>query len=188
VKKIKHDRRKSLFGGVYLVDLRYPHFLLAAFLLFLSACVSRPNLDVPDQSPAQVEERVVVDGKVLPLPQGPNIRVQPMESEQPMSPVVRKLMETAQRQRQLANYDGAANSLERALRIEPRSALLWSQLADVRYAQESWQKAIQLAAKSNTLARNNGNLRRRNWYLMVNAYEATGNLESAQKYRDKLSR
>lgn len=159
-----------------------------ALTLALSSCASRPSFDVPSQAPADVEDRVVVDGEVLPLPEDPNIRVQPMSNKRSMSPVVRKLMDTAQSQSRVANYDGAANSLERALRIEPRSALLWSRLADVRYAQKSWRQAIQLAAKSNTLTRNDEDIRRRNWYLMVNAYEATGNLESAQKYREKLSR
>lgn len=178
--------RRSLFGNEFLVKC-YQRLLVVLVVLGLSACASRPAVDTTTAPKADVEERVVVDGQVLPLPQDPNIQVQPMANKRTMSPVVVKLMSTAQSQSQVANYDGAANSLERALRIEPRSALLWSRLADVRYAQKSWQQAIQLAAKSNTLTRNDDDLRRRNWYLMVNAYEATGNTESAQKYRDKLS-
>ena len=105
-----------------------------------------------------------------------------------MSAVVRDLMSKAQQQSQVQNYDGAANSLERALRIEPRSAALWSRLADVRFAQESWQKAIQMAAKSNTLAGQDQTLRRKNWYLMTNAHKALGNADAEQKYRNKLNR
>jgi len=160
------------------------YFILLFAISALAACSSRPAV----QSPAEVEDRVIIDGKVLPLPEGPSIQPQSMSRERPMSPVVRKLMESAGGQRSAGNLDGAADSLERALRIEPRNAMLWSRLADVRFAQKSWQKAIQLAAKSNTLVQSNENLRRQNWYLMANAYEAIGNAASAQKYRDKLNR
>jgi len=72
------------------------------------------------------------------------------------------------------------------LRIEPNNPLLWSQLADVRFSQKNFQQAVQLAAKSNTLAGSDRNLRRQNWILMANAHAANGDQEAAQSYRDKL--
>jgi len=116
------------------------------------------------------------------------VKTEPLSGQRTMSPVVRTLMTSAQNQRSAGNWDGAASSLERALRIEPRNATLWGRLADVRYAQKSWRKAIQLAAKSNTLAGSDQMLRRQNWYLMANAYEALDDPISSQKYRAKLSR
>ncbi len=106
---------------------------------------------------------------------------------EPASPVVMKLMVSANTQKSNGDLDAAANSLERALRIEPRNALLWSRLAEVRYAQQDWLQSVQLAAKSNTLAGGSTTLRRQNWYLMANAYDSIGDLASAQRYRDKLS-
>jgi len=114
--------------------------------------------------------------------------VEPLNDAPPVSPVVKRLMSSARSQSQQGNLDGAAGSLERALRIEPRNAILWARLAEVRYSQEAWRKAIQLAAKSNTLASNNKDLRRRNWYLMANAYQVLGDETSAQKFRSKLNR
>ena len=155
--------------------------------LFVSACTSTGNYERTER-PATVEERVVVDGEVLPLPNEPNIQAESLPQEQSMSPVVQRLLVSAEQQRSIGDSESAANSLERALRIEPRNALLWSRLADVRFAQSDWQQAIQLAAKSNTLAGNDQRIRRQNWYMMVNAYDAMGDHIAAQKYRDKLNR
>jgi hypothetical protein len=64
---------------------------------------------------------------------------------------------------------------------------LWSRLAQIRYDQQAWQKAVQLAAKSNTLSGGNSNLLRQNWVLMANSYDALGDSESAERYRAKLT-
>jgi Tfp pilus assembly protein PilF len=48
--------------------------------------------------------------------------------------------------------DLAAATLERGLRIAPKNAVLWSQLAEVKLQQHHYQQARSLAAKSNSLA------------------------------------
>lgn len=157
-------------------------WVLVAVLSFLTACSSTRDLTPP----ATVEDRAVVDGEALPLPEDDVIQAESMGHTQGMSPVVKRLVSAAQQQRSQQDWDGAADSLERALRIEPRNALLWAKLADVRFAQQAWRQAIQLAAKSNTLAGADQTLRRQNWYLMANAYDALGDQTSAMKYRTKL--
>jgi tetratricopeptide (TPR) repeat protein len=159
---------------------------LLSLSLGLSSCATNSSYQSPDDKPAEVENRSVVDGEVLPLPDSPQIEARSMSNEAPISPVVRKLMNTAQSQREAGNLEGAANSLERAMRIEPRNAKLWSRLANIRFEQKLWQKSIQLANKSNTLAASSKGLRRQNWYLIANSYSALGDLESAKKYRAKL--
>lgn len=155
-------------------------------LLTLGACVSYPSDEAETAEPADVESRTVADGDVVPLPEAPRIQTRSMSSDAPSSPVVKKLMSTAQQQREAGNLEGAANSLERALRIEPRNAKLWSRLANIRFSQNLFQKSIQLANKSNTLNTSSKGLRRQNWYLIANAYSAIGDDASAQKYREKL--
>ena len=123
----------------------------------------------------------------MPLPNDPAIRTESLPPQGQSSPVVRKLVDKAGEQQRNGDLEGAASSLERALRIEPRNARLWNQLADLRFAQKNWQQSTQLAAKSNTLAGADTNLRRRNWYLMANGYEAMGKPDMAQKYRQKLA-
>lgn len=156
-------------------------------VLMLGACATSREV-IPSQEPATVEDRVVIDGDVLPLPDEPAIGAEPLPPSQSISPVVQRLLSSADQQSRAGDLDGAANSLERALRIEPRNAILWNRLADVRFNQTNWQQAIQLAAKSNTLAANDGGLRRQNWYLMATAYDQLGDQVAAQKYRDKLLR
>jgi len=146
--------------------------LLLLFVIFLTACttnstvqnvppvVSRPApVPVPVQRPVPQplppQNPVVVDGTVVPLPEERNIASYSLPEPEPVSSVVRDLMKKAQSQSEAGDFDSAANSLERALRIEPRNAQIWNRLAGVRYSQESWKKAIQLAAKSNTLAGQN---------------------------------
>lgn len=163
------------------------YFLLLLSSLFLNACITVGDIDVKTQEPADVEDRAVVNGEVLPLPDEPKIMVEPLATGPAMSPVARKLLISSETQSSIGDWDSAANSLERALRLEPRNALLWSRLAGIRYQQKDWQQAIQLAAKSNTLVGDSLDLRRQNWNMMANAYDAQGDSASAQKYREMLT-
>lgn len=192
--KIKYIRSV----GVIRVLEKLRVVILLLLMSALTACAtnsavnnSRPVVDQPVQQrlpPQNTTDRVVVDGTVLPLPQERTIASYSLPERQPVSSVVSDLMKKAQSQSQAGDFDSAANSLERALRIEPRNAKLWNRLAGVRYSQESWQKAIQLAAKSNTLSGQNKSLRRENWHLMSNSHKALGNVDAEQKYRNKLNR
>ncbi len=161
-----------------------PALILSITILMLGACASVP-VDRPVARP--VPQSVVVDGEGRPLEEAPNVQTYRLPKGQVMSPVAQGLLASARQQVETSNWEGAANSLERALRIEPRNAVLWERLANVRYEQRDWRQAIQLAAKSNTLAGTNETLRRQNWYLMANAYDLLGDNEKAQKYRDKLN-
>ena len=161
-------------------------FAFIGISLFLSACVTTsPNEH--GQEPVIIEDRAVVNGEVLPLPDDAPIRAESLRGDAPMSPVVRKLVQTAGDQRRIGNWDAAASSLERALRIEPKNGELWSRLAHIHYDRKAWNKAIQLAAKSNTLSRGNTDLLRRNWVLMADSYDALGKPVSADRYREKLA-
>jgi Flp pilus assembly protein TadD len=62
------------------------------------------------------------------------------------------LVEKAEAQRAAGDLDGAAATLERALRIERRNAHLWNRLAQVRLQQGQYDQARSLAAKSDALA------------------------------------
>lgn len=155
-------------------------------MLSLTACISTSSIDVPTQEPAKVEDRAVVDGHALPLPEDRTLSAETVNEPDRASPVVSKLMASARQQQQGGQWDTAASSLERALRIEPRNPTLWSRLAEIKFEQRDWQAAIQLAAKSNTLSGPNEQLRRRNWYLMANSHDALGNIDAAAKFRQKL--
>lgn len=173
---------KNHFGSAYLVK----RFLILVVLLVLQACASTGANRAPTQAPAEVEERAVVDGHVLPLPEERVIRSEPLPGAPSESVVAKRLLASANGYMDQGDTQSAVGSLERALRIEPRNAVLWSRLAEVRFEQQNWQQAIQMAAKSNTLAPANSALRRQNWNLMASAYTALGQDDQAEKFRAKL--
>ena len=85
-------------------------------------------------------------------------------------------------------YEQAAASLERALRIKPRNPIIWYNLAGVRLANDEWKRAANLAQKSNALAGKNKkykNLRIRNWMVITLACEGMGNDRCAREARDR---
>ena len=59
--------------------------------------------------------------------------------------------------------------LERALRIEPRNALYWHTLAQVKYDKGEFEQTVQLCLKSESLARDNPDLHNVNRILMERA-------------------
>ncbi|MGL1930883.1 MAG: hypothetical protein OCC45_03860 [Desulfotalea sp.] len=64
------------------------------------------------------------------------------------------------------NYDLAASIIERGLRVAPKDAILWSQLAEVKLRQQQYQQARSLATKSNSLARaNSAVIKKNNWII-----------------------
>lgn len=191
---------ENLFGSESLVSAATTMRLTTqgiglALVVILAGCATTSS---PPNRPAEVQERAVLDGdsSAQGLLDQADISVERLPDTKAESPVVKKLLASANSQSRAGNDDGAANSLERALRIEPRNPLLWGRLAQIKFAQGDLRQAIQLAAKSNTLTGshlassagtlNNDLLRRQNWNLMASSYERLGDADKAQRYRDKL--
>ena len=91
------------------------------------------------------------------------------------------LLDTTARQVEQGDFDQASATLERALRIEPRNAGIWHDLAQIRLHQGQYQQAESLASKSNNLASGNRALQARNWKLMAVARKASGNTAGAEE-------
>ncbi|NOZ10785.1 MAG: tetratricopeptide repeat protein [Gammaproteobacteria bacterium] len=94
--------------------------------------------------------------------------------------VVQALADAAGQEKQAGRFDNAAGLYERALRIEPGNAVLWTELADLRYDQEQFRQVLALAAKSNTLAGDKQALKIRNWRLMGDARKELGEDQAAK--------
>ncbi len=94
-------------------------------------------------------------------------------------PAVLALMRDAESSAASGSYDNAASSLERAIRIQPRSAELWQKLAEVRLQQHQPGLAEDLAKKSNVLAKGNKSLIRKNWSIIAEARRQKGDAEGA---------
>jgi len=125
---------------------------------------------------------------------------QPVPERAPQAPVpapppavnggdaVVALLQQAEGYRRSGDINNQAATIERALRIDPNNATLWSRLAAVRFEQGQPAQAEQLALKSNTLARGDTALLARNWQLVArarwSANDAAGARVAEQKARD----
>jgi predicted Zn-dependent protease len=93
------------------------------------------------------------------------------------------LLNSAHEQLLAGDYEQASAALERALRLEPRNAMLWHRLAQVRLGQGQWRNAIEFAAKSNSLAGGQQDLQASNWLVIAQAKQRQGDLEGAAAAR-----
>lgn len=108
-------------------------------------------------------------------------------ANKPSSITVLSLLQTAEGQERAGNMAGAAATLERSLRIQPRNAVLWHRLANIRYRQGQYARANSLAGKSNSLAGNNSSLRRNNWLLIAKIKQAQGDAYGAREAEMKAA-
>jgi len=122
----------------------------------------------------------------------PTIRPsKPVEQQsRPVTPnrtiaAVTGLKRTAAKQVNSGKYGKAAATLERGLRISPGDAILWQQLAAVRLEQKKWQLALNMAAKSNSLAGQRYKVKADNWYIIAQAWQALGNRGKANHAHEK---
>jgi len=90
------------------------------------------------------------------------------------------LMDGARADAAAGRLANAAASLERALRIEPRNPRLWQELARVRLKQGDYAQAESTAARSNSWAGGDNQLRAENWRLIAQARDARGDAEGAK--------
>jgi predicted Zn-dependent protease len=99
----------------------------------------------------------------------------------PQSPAVVALLDNADRQAGSGKLDGAAAALERALRIEPRNAILWQRLADIRLRQKQPGQAESLALKSNTLAVADKATQAGNWRIIAKSRRMRSDADGARQ-------
>ncbi len=101
---------------------------------------------------------------------------------------VRSLIETALVQREHGRSAEAIATLERALRVEPRNPLIWHRLAVLRYERAELSQAAQLAAKSNSFAGEEDDLQAKNWKIIAQVREQTGDVPGAMSAHDRAAR
>ena len=158
------------------------YVLFAVVLLALQACA--PNVYYPPRG-ERIPPPVVEQGtpapvvRPAPLPPPEVIAPQPLPAPRVQPPAVLALLDTAERQANTGDLESAAASLERAIRIDPRNAVLWYHLATVRLSQGDAQAAEQLAAKSTSLAPGNTVQQARNWQLIARARHAQHDVKGA---------
>ena len=89
------------------------------------------------------------------------------------------LVSQAHRQAGSGEYEQAAATLERALRIEPDNPLLWIELGRDRLAQKDAAQADALAHKALSLAAGDPHAQAASWRLIADALRARGRNQEA---------
>jgi predicted Zn-dependent protease len=97
------------------------------------------------------------------------------------NPAIIALLDRAQLDAVAGRSEAAGASLERGLRIEPRNAWLWHELAQLRLTEGQYAQAISLAKKSTSFAAQDRRLLAMNWKVIGNARVAQGNSAGAEE-------
>ena len=100
-------------------------------------------------------------------------------SGQPLDGTIVALLTRANDQAAGGQYQAAAGSLERAIRIAPDDAGLWYELARIRLRQGELGEAEELAIKSRSMASGQTALQARNWRLVALVREQRGDPDGA---------
>ncbi len=101
--------------------------------------------------------------------------------------VVVALLEQADASYEQGNINDSVATIERALRIEPRNAMLLHKLAKLRFQQGQPDLAENLAKKSALLAEGNAKLKKQNWLLIAEVRRQLGDSKGAAS-ADKKAR
>ncbi len=157
--------------------------LMIVTSLGLYSCALKPTNQGPSGIDSQ--ENLIHPSKEVPKqPSSPKsyvARPKPLV----MSAAVRHLMKDASHLGRQGKLDAAVTTTERALRIQPRNATLWYQLASFHLQQDQLGSAESLAKKSNTLAGGDSKLKRKNWTLISIARQRGGDFEGASQAKWK---
>jgi len=148
--------------------------LLVRFVLPLALLLA--SCAVPERGPEPQPE---------PAPEAPPAAAPPPHKE---NVAIAGLMESARSASASGDLSGAAASLERALRIEPRNPRLWQELARVRLKQGQFAQAESVAARSNSWAGEDRGLRAENWRLIAESRRARGDAEGAKAALEQSGR
>jgi len=145
--------------------------LVPVFLI--AACATSPPAPVAEK---EVEKRVREPAQQ----QNSGVQVFPLQS-----PAVKKLMQDARVAESAGDYDGAAVSLERALRIQPRDPEILQYLAEIQLHKKDYEQALNFAMRSYDAGPRVGEICGRNWNTVSVAREHTGDASGAAEARKR---
>lgn len=97
---------------------------------------------------------------------------------------VMTLKDSARADAAAGRLSNAAASMERAIRLEPRNAELWQELARLHLKQGHYAQAEHVAHRSNALAPSAWSMRLENWNIIAQAREARGDAAGARAARE----
>lgn len=151
---------------------RLTSFTTISICALLAGCSGGYNYREPAPVTGEYEESATVTAYQAPMP----VEIKPVYS----SPV-EGLLKNSHELQDKGDLAGAVASIERALRIESKNAYLWNRLAHLRLEQGQSARAVELAAKSRSLAGADDKLKADNWRLAARAWRKEGDNNAAIK-------
>jgi len=152
--------------------------LLGIATLFMGACESlpyQPNPPVEDSAPRAPSSPSVEQSEAEPAKRS---------DTDPATSSLRLAANTASEQ---GDHAGAITYLERAVRIDPRNAKLWTWLSAEHLAKRDLKAASQHARKAIALANGNLEQTRAAWLQLAEVRAAEGKVEEAASIRRRYS-
>lgn len=171
--------------------------LLLALLLTGCASFQEPvqRAPAPERAPAEREPEAaepedaesdpVETAAYIPPEPEPLVREYPRSAEAVSGPAVTSLHRQAMQQARAGEHASAIAVLERALRIEPRNAFVWTALAEQHLASGDRGQAEQVAGRANGFARGNPYLEARNWRVIADARRDGGDAQGAEQAQER---
>lgn len=153
--------------------------LLGIFFVLLGACTTAPQRSLPPVVEGGSQPRPPVAGDTVPE------SVRAPTPAPPTGGAVIALLDRADDYRASGDTGNESATIERALRIEPNNARLWSRLAATRLEQGQARQAEQLALKSNALSAGDTRLQAYNWRLVARARWALDDSAGARSAETK---
>lgn len=177
-----------------LVMKRYAGLLAAALLLAGCASfperepTSRPGDDVSsdrieteDQEAGAQSDGIETAAYTPPASEPESLQKEyPRGVAEVSGPAVISLHGQAKQSAAGGDHASAIALLERALRIEPRNAFVWTALAEQHLAADHYDQAENTAARANGFARGNPYLEARNWRVIADARRDSGDQSGAE--------
>ena len=165
-------------------------FLLTLAMLTGCSTYQRPyqSSSPPPKKPYQPPPATTQPAKPPPkvyIPKPASIHERPAEAS---PPAVIALMDAAESERRSGQLDAAVATLERAIKIQPRNAKLWHDMAALRLEQYKPRLALDLARKSNTLASGERELKRNNWRIISECKHLLGDPDGAARALEEADR
>ncbi|MGH8551063.1 MAG: tetratricopeptide repeat protein [Methylococcales bacterium] len=161
-------------------------------LVGLASCTSYQRPYPPPQKepyrspePPAAETRPATPPPDVYVPQQPRVHETPAVQS---PPAVIALLDAAASERQSGRLDSAVATVERAIKIQPRNARLWHEMAALRLEQNQPGLALDLARKSNSLASGDRALKQENWRIIAEAKSLLGDPEGAAKALEEAQR
>jgi tetratricopeptide (TPR) repeat protein len=160
-------------------------------VMLLSACST--GIRLPPSSPPSVPPQTPDSIPSLPPAGAESTRTLPPPTRDeavalPLSPAAATLLVQASTQRDQRQFDAAAATLERALRLAPTHPEPWLALAAVRLEQQRPEDAEGLARRALSLGGGVRSVRQRAWSLIAQARQARGDMPGAQEARARADR